>query len=283
MTKILNPISKEDLRKMQLIELSILKEVRRICDKNNIHYFLIGGTLIGAIRHKGFIPWDDDIDIGMSREDYNKFLDVCKTDLGSDYFLQNPDTEKESADYEISRIRLNGTAVIQSFRKNTTTHNGFYVEIFPYDNLPVNEIHQFFYSNYFRLLKRVIAIRKGYEPSPKNKIVKAFLYTYAACSRIVPLKVLERRANNYHVNCNKKETPYVFLLSGAWGHKKEKHLRTTISEFTKVKFEDDEFTAPKEYDTFLREQYGDYMMLPKDIEACYNKHRCLELDFGKYN
>ena len=122
-------------------------------------------------------------------------------------------------------------------------------------------------------------MKQNYQPSLKINFLLNTLYEILCI--ITPL-ISAPYANNYNIKCNKKETPYVFLLSGTWGHNKEKHLRTTISEFTKVKFEDDEFTAPKNYDLFLTEQYGDYMQLPKDIESCYNKHRCIELNFGKY-
>lgn len=278
-----NIITKDQLRKMQLLELSILKEVKNICTKNNINYFLIGGTLIGAIRHKGFIPWDDDIDIGMSRGDFDRFISICETELSEAYFLQTPLTESNNADYEIARIRLNGTACVQEFRKNTNTHNGFYVEVFPYDNLPKNKIERFFYGQSFPLLKRICACRMGYTPHPKKLLHRVVLKISTLISYLIPLSILHNKMINYHVKQNKKNTDYVFLLSGAWGYDKEKHLRSTISEFVNVTFEDDTFPAPKNYDLFLREQYGDYMQLPKNIEECYNKHRCISLDFGKYN
>ena len=186
-------ISKEKLRKMQLLELKILKEVKRICEKHNIPYFLIAGSLIGAVRHKGFIPWDDDIDIGMLRDDYERFLDVCKTDLGSEYFLQTPETEKGNADYGIAHIRLNGTSMVQEFRKNTTTHNGFTIDIFPYDNLPENKFFCFLYAKAFPLLKRICAKRMGYTPHPPKLAHRIILNTLYILSRWIPLSFLHNK------------------------------------------------------------------------------------------
>ena len=277
-----NPISKEELRKMQLVELKVLREVRRICEKNTIPYFLIAGTLIGAVRHKGFIPWDDDIDIGMLRGDYERFLEACKTDLGAEYFLQTAETEEGNADYGIAHIRLNGTAMVQEYRKNTKTHNGFTIDIFPYDNLPENKLVRFFYGKGFPLLKRICAKRMGYTPHPSKRFYRIILSVMYVLTLPVPLKFLHKRMLSYHVKQNKKQTEYAFALSGAWGYNKEKHLYTTIRELGTLEFEGEVYPVPKNYDLFLREQYGNYMELPKDIESCYNRHRCISLDFGGY-
>ena len=276
-----NIVSKVDLRKMQLLELKILKEVKRICEKNSIPYFLIAGTLIGAVRHKGFIPWDDDIDIGMLRSDYERFLEVCKTDLGSEYFLQTPETEKGNADYGIAHIRLNGTSMVQEFRKNTTTHNGLTIDIFPYDNLPENKLKRIFYCKTFPLMKRVCAKRMGYTPHPPKLAHRIVLNTVYVLTRWIPISFLHNKMVNYHVKQNKKQTEYVFPLS-EWNYKNEKHLYSTVIELTEMQFEDEYFPVPKNYDLYLREQYGNYMELPKDIESCYNRHKCISLDFGEY-
>ena len=83
------------LRNVQLIQLEIAKEVKRICEQNNISYFMDGGTLLGAVRHKGFIPWDDDLDFGFTRDNYEKFIATAKKNLSSEFFLQTWDSDRE--------------------------------------------------------------------------------------------------------------------------------------------------------------------------------------------
>ena len=85
---------KETLTKVHEIELELLNEFVRICDKHNLTYFLVGGTLLGAVRHSGFIPWDDDIDVGMPRVDYDKFINIAKNELKNDYLLDSVETDK---------------------------------------------------------------------------------------------------------------------------------------------------------------------------------------------
>ena len=125
-------------KKLQTAILMIAKEIVRLCDENNIPYFINGGTQLGAVRHKGFIPWDDDFDIGMRRADYEKFLKVCEEQLDHNkYFLQTEDTEK-NYDFYFAKIQLKVTSIIEDFSKNVQIEHGIFVDIFPYDNIPDN-------------------------------------------------------------------------------------------------------------------------------------------------
>ena len=126
----------EELRKVQL---EALLEVDRICKKFGITYQLFSGTLLGAIRHKGFIPWDDDIDICMLRNDYDRFIEVCKTELDTTYFLQNYETDKNFI-HNITRIRKNNTIALQSACAELDMHHGIFIDIFPMDNIVPHSI-----------------------------------------------------------------------------------------------------------------------------------------------
>ena len=274
----------ETLRKIQLCELMCLKEIKRICEKNSIPYFLIGGTLIGAVRHKGFIPWDDDIDVGMLRKDYDRFLEIAPTEIDKEtFFLQTPETEDNCYDYEIARVRLNNTHFIQKHRKNLNLHNGFFAEIIPYDDLPNTNLKCVLYSKYFRFMKKLVGYRGGYEYEVTSKKVKKIIFLILVnLSKIIPFKVLDNKMRNYHKKYYNTNSEKVFLLAGAYNYKRESHLRKTVSEFTELQFEDDTFKVPKEYDMFLREQYGDYMQLPP-AEKQIGKLTVVDLDFGKYS
>ncbi len=275
-------LNQEQLNKIHKIELICLDELVRICDKHNINYFLIGGTLIGAVRHKGFIPWDDDIDIGMLRADYDKFIKICETEIDkSKFFLQIPETDSNSADFELARLRINNTKFVQEHRKNLKTHEGFFVEIFPYDSIPNSKIKSFLYSYFFKILKRIVGIRMGYNYDLKNFIIRSIMHINVFFSKVIPLSYLYNKVKNYHLNFDNINSQKVFLLAGAYSNKKETHLRETVSEYDFLEFEGKNYKVPKNYDLFLKEQYGDYMQLPPENERI-NKHPVAILDFGEY-
>lgn len=280
MIQSLDPVT---LRKVQLMELKCLNEVRRICEANNIQYFLIGGTLIGAVRHKGFIPWDDDIDIGMLRSDYDRFCEICKTQLNTElFYFQNWDTEENNADYEISRIRLNNTKFVLYHRQGLkSSHHGFYVEVIPYDDLPKGKLRCHIYGTRFRGLKRLVGVRKGYKYRLSNPVKRYIFYFIVNLSKIIPIRHFEKILETYHKKYFNTNSEYVFLLGGAYKWYVEKHLRSTVSEYTELEFEGQMYPVPKNYDLFLTEQYGNYMQFPPK-EKQVNKCAVVELDFGPY-
>lgn len=120
----------EILEKLHVVEVEILDIFVWICNKYNLKYYLCYGTLIGVIRHQGFIPWDDDIDVAMPLEDYNKFVKIAQSELGDKYFLQNDKTDKYFGRC-FSKIRKNGTAFYSKGDKNEKKHHGIFIDVFP--------------------------------------------------------------------------------------------------------------------------------------------------------
>ena len=117
-------LSTNELRNIQLCELKCLKEIKRTCEKNSIPYFLIGGTLIGAVRHKGFIPWDVDIDIAMPRSDYEKFIEIANNELNSKHECQTYKTHKNFTSPHILIVLKNSSIIFNSDLINKTVVTG---------------------------------------------------------------------------------------------------------------------------------------------------------------
>lgn len=117
----------------------ILGETIRVCQKHDIPYFVIGGTAIGALYDQGILPWDDDIDIGMTRENYNKFLKVAPGELGPSYFLSWIETDPHTP-YYFAKVKKNNTLFVEEMFKNVPMHPGIFVDIFPFDKIPDNKL-----------------------------------------------------------------------------------------------------------------------------------------------
>ncbi|NMA48498.1 MAG: LicD family protein [Tissierellia bacterium] len=257
-------IESNTLRKAQLVQLEILIEFDRICKINNLSYQLFAGTLLGAIRHKGFIPWDDDIDVAMVRSDYEKLLDICKNDLKTDYFLQNYSTDPNFF-RQFSRMRKDNTKYIQKGYKDIDMHHGIFIDIFPLDNVKPNSIVENIRCKILLILSRLNTIRnKGV--SPKSNIFKRVIGILIKSSNILIHKSVHDKIETKIMKIfNDKDTGYLnHLTNGTTKVRFERFLmkEEDFHDIIDWEFESLKFPIPKNYDNHLKNMYGDYMKLP---------------------
>lgn len=260
-------LEKYDIRVAQNKMIEILEEVDRICKKNNVKYILDGGTMLGAIRHKGFIPWDNDLDIAMLRDDYKKFIKACEIDLNEKFFLQTTISE-ENYPLNFAKMTINGTIYKSYIFKDLKMHHGVYIDIFPIDNIyrPLKGIQ-------CRLVTIINSIRWCKLGLYNNKIKKIIYAPFT----ILPIRVVNNLSEILMQLFNNRETKYVYKVCHPSKSKKiyeRKFHENTI----RVDFKEGKYPVPKDYDDFLTQRYGDYMKYPP-IEKQKPDHNIIEWKF----
>ena len=228
--------------------LEVMDELDRFCRDNNIRYFLVGGTLLGAVRHKGFIPWDDDIDVAMLREDYEKFCKLFHSKNGY---------------------------VLKCIHK--APEIGAYVDIFPLDYIEKDSLKvATFYGN--SIIKKLedlkyMQLRKD-RPLWKNALILA---GRLLCFRSLP-KIAKDRERRALAVAHSEPTEWITSLHGAWGIR-EIVTAQHFAETTEYSFEGRRYLGPVDADTYLTSIYGDYMTPPPEDKR-ENRHQIQQLDFG---
>ncbi len=254
-----------DIKALHKCQLEVLEEVNRICERHDIKYVLFAGTSLGAVRHNGFIPWDDDLDITMLRSDYKKFIDIASHELKDDFFLQTEFSNHWPMFF--TKIRINNTTFLEKYMpKDEKTHQGVYIDIFPCDNLYDNVLlaHlQFFLS------KVVIGSSLNSRGYLTNNIFKKI---FIQIVKKIPHEKIHRFVMNENDNNSKKVHTF---FGGASAYKKSVYPRTWLVETVMTTFEDNEYPISKYAHELLSLQYGDYMVLPSVEEKKYKQHAIL--------
>ena len=260
------------LRKVQLKELEILLEVKRICEKYNISYFLYAGTLLGAVRHKGFIPWDDDIDIAMMREDYFRFLKVAPAEISSDFFVEAPQTTPNYV-YSYCKVKANGTIFMEQCTSKLSIHQGVWIDIFPIDNIRcVNLPYLKIKKNMINIWQTGVDFRNGITQITKPTS-RLFFYLMG---QIYKDKMIFQKEHRMCMD-NRKETQYVLDYNTIYGYTRSTFPAKMFQEKALYSFEGYQFTGPKDYDLMLTTIYGDYWQLPPE-EKRYSEHGIIQCE-----
>lgn len=271
-------MDREMLRQVQLVQLEIAKEVKRICDENNIKYFLSNGTLLGAVRHGGFIPWDDDLDIGFMRNEYDKFLEIASTCLSEKYFIQTWDSDSYYPN-SYAKIRKKNTIYMEKTAQTSKAHNEIYIDIFPYDILPSNEKKKKKQGMLLDFYKFVMLAKSKYKPwrASEKFLSKCKLYVVYLPFRILSVfmnrECVKKNYNSVITRHNKEHSGNVYEASvyGGWVVP-----ASCFDTYKELKFEEVYFSCPGNSELYLESVYGDYMTLPPEDQR-ENRHNIIQV------
>ncbi len=271
--------NEEKTRMIQKELLPLLHEVKRVCEKNDIPYFLCAGSALGAVRHQGFIPWDDDIDIGMLRKDYIRFLDIARKDLSDGYLLLDAN---DTPDYYVGHAKVfrNNTALVNRETAHLRIHHGFYLDIFPFDTIPEDkELQDKMYREVGDIKTLFSRIKKWNNFTGKNPIKKYFAnQQYYAHKRYSAKKVFGKM-NSILTQYLNTDSNLVADLFAPY-NKKLFYRVEDIYPVKMMQFEDDLYPVPGNADVYLSVMYGDYMTLPPEDKR-YVKHNIICFDTNK--
>lgn len=250
-------ISEEELKKIQNVQRELIAEVDRICKKHGITYNMVGGTMLGAIRHHGYIPWDDDADIGFLRKEYEKFREICKVELDSEkYYMQDL---RDTAGYRwgYGKLRRKGTEFVRLNQEHMPYEQGISIDLMPFDNVPdawlAKRIHFFRCFVYRKVFWSEIG------KATEENIVKKFLYKLA---NKIPMKVLIKSYQKFITDGCKKETKEVRILTFPTPKRIYGYDRKWYTDLDTYSFDHMQLPGAKDYDGYLTVKYGDYMKIP---------------------
>lgn len=253
-------------KEIQLLELEILKEVIRISDENNLTYYIIGGSLIGVLRHKGFIPWDDDIDIGMPRSDYEKFIEICKKDINGQYAIIDNSTDPKWF-FNFAQIVNKKIKIKIETTENPRISNPW-VDLFPIDGLPSDKKKRkrhFRKILHYRYLIQLANIENQVDQSRKDRPLRERLilkiFSTFKIKKFINSKNILRKMKIALKTYDFYQSEYAGNLLGRY-REKEVVPKNYFGKPKKLPFEEIMVNVPEKYHELQTHLYGDYMSLP---------------------
>lgn len=263
-------LEKDYKRRLQLKILDIVKDIDKLCQDNDIDYYILYGSALGAIRHKGFIPWDDDFDIGMTYDNYIRFLDICEKQLDKNkYYIQTP-VKEEKYYLSFSKIRDITTTLIEEENRNIDIVRSVYVDVFPLVGVPNNKLKQ-----------NILKINRAFMLSANKNIInnKIFSKIFNVVLKIFGRKRILKYSSKRCFKYNTQDCNYWCSIADGDGFEQNKLEKSVYGRPKYIDFEDIKLPVPEMTDVYLKKIYGDYMKIPSKEQIKAREHTPFYLDF----
>ncbi|MBO4389007.1 MAG: LicD family protein [Spirochaetales bacterium] len=267
----------ELLHRVQSIEFGILKDFKDFCQKSRLHYFLIGGTLLGAVRHGGFIPWDDDIDVGMERSEYERFIRIWQEkhwETQGKYYLQCKEID-EKTPMPYAKLRRNGTVFIEKETVDTDQHKGFFIDIFPFDFIP-SKVSVLFRLKYifFKFLTIVSEYKNGYRGF-SNNAKRLLCFAFSGLS----FKTINRFQYRFMTQFRDSGCNCITSIASGYGYMRHCSEKSNFCGGGSILFCGEQFECPVDNDRYLTHLFGPHYMELPPIEKRVTNHNVLSIQF----
>ena len=252
-------LTPKQLREVQLTELELLLEVKRICEKNDIRYNIIAGTLLGAIRHKGYIPWDDDADVAMLRSEYEKFVKAVKKDLDTEKYEFQDHNSTKGYRWGYGKLRRKDTLFLREFQEEMPYFQGIFIDVFPLDYVPDSKPGRAVMNFRCFLVRKLLWARVG-----KRADKSAFKRLVYSVMDKMPEEKIKRMLNRLIGETQRKRTGWVRILTFPTPNNEYGYKTKWYEKSRTYTFEGETFAGIKDYDAYLSFKFGDYMTLPPE-------------------
>lgn len=266
-------LSGEELRRVQCIQLELLQEVDRICKKCGIHYNIIAGTLLGAVRHQGFIPWDDDADVAFLRAEYEKFRRACRTELDRERFYFQDHRATEGYRWGYGKLRRKGTVFLRKNQEHMPYEQGVFIDLFPLDGVPDNYLLRSIHNFECFCVRKLLWAKVG-----KIASGSVFLRKWYALLDRVPEKRIFRHYHRLIRRSNRIGGRMVRILMFPTPNSEYGYYRCWYENSRPITFEGVEFRSIADYDSYLSFKFGNYRELPPESQRKVHPVTQLKLD-----
>lgn len=264
------------MNELQQVQLSILQEMDRVCRKNGIRYFLFSGTLLGAVRHKGFIPWDDDIDVVLLRDEYERFVNLPQEEFGPNFFLQTNDSDPEYLNV-YAKLRRSDTTYVESYMDHKRINHGVFIDVFPMDGVPSNRWLQAIFWYPISVLGYTASL-KAFKKEPKPHLIFPFML-FKMLSPVGGGTLMRAYGRLMGMFSIQRARKVGFLTHAGFPLRHVVYEKAWFDRVVELEYEGLRFPAPGEHHKVLTQLFGDYMSPPpEDKRVSHHGATLIDLD-----